>query len=131
MQGVGEAPRHARRARPAGPLPERHHDELRIAPFTTADEDERTVVEIVHVERPARRGRAGWRLVGRAPGRDCGAHAPRDLRPRVQRSAAPADPLAIALDRVVGDGDQHLRPVASLGQPPALAVQLEAAIECR
>src|SRR3954452_22700500 len=98
LQGVGEAPRHLRiLAR----LPQRDDQQLAARAVPQAHEGD---VAVAHVDRPAL-GRGAWRRLLADPAGGPGArHAAGDLGPRVER---PADALPVALDRVVGDGDER------------------------
>ena len=105
-QRVGEAPRHARRRRPALLLPQRHDDELGPGAVAAADEDQRAVDEVAHVQRAASGARARRRLVGHAPGLPRAHDAGDDLAARVDLARAPAHALAEALGGVIGHRDQ-------------------------
>ena len=81
-------------------------DHLAGAAVIAADEDQRAVDEVAHVDRAARAGGARRRLIVDAAGLPRARHARDDLRPRVDLARAPADALAEALDGVIGDGDE-------------------------
>src|SRR3954452_8413776 len=95
FQCIGEAPRDPRWGHPTLLLPERHHHQLGAVP--AADEDQRAVHQVAHVDGPA--------LALLDPARLQGARdAAHDLGARVQRAG---DALAEPLDRMVGDGHEH------------------------
>ena len=92
-EGVREALRH-RGLLPL--LPQRHDDELVTRHVPQADEDE---VAVANVDG------AAWRF-GYATGPIGLSHPADHLRPRIEHAA---DALEVALDGVVGDGDQRRR----------------------
>ena len=103
---VGPSPADTRWSRAALGLPQRDDHHLAGGAVVAADEDERAVDKVAHVDRAARAGRARRRLVVDAAGLPRARDPRDDLRPRVDLAGAPADALAEALDGVVGDGDQ-------------------------
>src|SRR4051794_30332086 len=95
LEGVGEAPRDARVGHAALLLPQRDDHQLAVA--GAADEDQRAVDGVADVER------AAVALLD-APGLQRAHDTGDDLLARVQR---PGDALAVALNGVVGHGDEH------------------------
>src|SRR2546423_11616264 len=96
---VGPSQRIGEPARDAGVLallPQRHDDELSARRVVAADVDHVAIGEIADEDRPAL---AALDAAGGPRLRD----APGDLGTRIE---PPGDPLAEALDRVVGDGDE-------------------------